>query len=394
MNKAILNTVVQSFINDNLCSDIPGLILKGIDFNEVLLNDVIEQIEAKNKAKNKLPTWFRTKKIYYPNKLNIEQTSSEEAANYKASLVSGDTLIDLTGGFGVDSFYFSKALNEVVHCEVNSSLSEIAKHNYTLLKAKNIQCYNTSGIDILKRLNKYYDWVYIDPSRRDMSNQKVFLLADCTPNVVTFQGLFLKYAKNVMIKTAPLIDISKTYKDLNSAKELHVVAIKNEVKELLWVLDRGYKGTLNIITTNIKKTKHQRFEFDYAAEAAAEVYYGLPSRYLYEPNAAILKSGAFKLVGAHFNIAKLHIHSHLYTSERLIDFPGRCFTINKYIPYSKKVFSKEQIKQANVTTRNFPIPVSKIRKELKLKDGGTTYLFFTTLDNSNKKVIIICSKVS
>ena len=391
MNPNILNTKIQEFINSNLSSDVSELLLKGIPFKDINPKVTIEQIEAKKRCQKKLPTWFNTKNIYYPNKLNIEQTSSEITAKYKADLVSGNTLIDLTGGFGVDTFYFSKQVESVLHCELNNELSNIAKHNFNALEVSNIKHLNENGIDALKRIDQPFDWIYIDPSRRDDSKKKVFLLSDCTPNVKTFQGLFLKYAKNVMIKTSPLLDIRATKNDLKYVKTLHIVAINNEVKELLWRLERDYDDELKIKTVNIVKGNQQTFEFNFKDESSANAKYSLPLTYLYEPNTAILKAGAFEILSEKLNISKLHKHSHLYTSKELVDFPGRRFKIDAIIPFNKKIFAKQSIIKANITIRNFPISVGDIRKKLKIKDGGNLYLFFTT-NCKNEKIIISCSK--
>lgn len=391
MNKAILNTQIQEFINSNLKTDVSRLLLKGIPFKEVSSKEVIAQIEAKKRSEKKLPTWFKTSNIYYPNKLNIEQTSSEQTAEYKAKLVSGSSIIDLTGGFGVDSYYFAKKIAQVIHCEINDSLSSIVRHNFKALDLLNIQCLNESGTDALKRIDIQFDWIYIDPSRRDDHKKKVFLLSDCTPNIKTFQSLFLKYANNVLIKTSPLLDIKATRNALDYVKELHIIAVNNEVKELLWILERDYKAEFRIKTVNVTKTGNQEFDYKFVDETEINAEYSLPLTYLYEPNVAILKAGAFATVSRALGIAKLHKHSHLYTSGKFIDFPGRQFKIQKNIAFNKKAFAKEKITKANVTTRNFPISVGDIRKKLKIKDGGNLYLFFTT-DLNNSKIILICSK--
>lgn len=392
MNKNLLNTDIQEFINLNIDSDISKLLLKGIHFKGVDSKLITEQIEAKKRSKKKLPTWFNSKNIYYPNKLNIEQTSSEVTAKYKANLVSGKSLIDLTGGFGVDGYYFAKQIKNVTHCEINTDLSEIVKHNYRSLNVLNLKCLAESGIDAIKRLDQPFDWIYIDPSRRNNAKQKVFLLSDCTPNIKTFQNLFLKYSQNVMIKTSPILDLSATLLDLNFVKEVHVVAVNNEVKELLWILERDYKGKIQIKTINLKKDSTQNFEFIFNEEPNAIVEYSLPLTYLYEPNSALLKAGAFNSIANILEVSKLHKHSHLYTSKKLIDFPGRFFKIEKLVSFSKKLFAKEKISKANITTRNFPLSVSDIRKKLKIKDGGEIYLFFTT-DLNEDKIILICSKI-
>ncbi len=388
---SILNTEVQDFINANLNEDISKLLLNGISFSEIEAKDIIKQIEAKKRSKKKLPTWFNSKNIYFPNKLNIEQTSSEVTANYKANLVSGNSLIDLTGGFGVDAYYFSKRIKNVIHCEINKSLSEIVKHNYKTLNINTIECLNENGIEALKHIDRPFDWIYIDPSRRDDTKKKVFLLSECIPNIKTFQGLFLKYANNVMIKTSPLLDIKATLNDLKQIKELHVIALDNEVKELLWVLERDCKTEFIIKTVNLTKQSKQEFEFNIESESDEIAKHTEPLTYIYEPNSAILKAGAFNSISSQLNIPKLHKHSHLYTSNSLIDFPGRRFKIEKSIPFNKKIFAKEKISKANVTTRNFPISVGEIRKKLKIKDGGDIYLFFTT-DLNNIKIILVCVK--
>tara|TARA_R110000796_G_scaffold41740_3_gene103270 strand:- start:978 stop:2159 length:1182 start_codon:yes stop_codon:yes gene_type:complete len=392
LKKDILNTKIQEFINDNINSDTTKLLLKGVPFKNVGSKLIVEQIEAKKRCLKKLPTWFNTQNIYFPNKLNIEQTSSETTANYKANLVSGQSLIDLTGGFGVDTFHFSKQVENVTHCEINSELSNIVQYNYEALKISNVKCLNQNGIEALKQIDQQFDWIYIDPSRRDDLKNKVFLLADCEPNIKTFQELFLKYSKNVMIKTSPLLDLTATLSDLQHVKEIHIVASNNEVKELLWILERDYKGETIIKTVNLKHVNPQFFEYYFKEESKANVTYSMPLSYLYEPNSAVLKSGGFNSVSELIKIYKLHQHSHLYTSQELLEFPGRRFKIERILPYNKKIIAKENISKANITTRNFPLSVSEIRKKLKIKDGGQSYLFFTTDINDNKSVII-CSKV-
>ena len=231
-----------------------------------------------------------------------------------------------------------------------------------------------------------------DPSRRDDSKRKVFLLSDCTPNVKTFQGLFLKYAENVLIKTSPLLDIKATRNELGYVKELHIVAVNNEVKELLWLLEGDNTSQFKIKTVNLTNSKYQLFEFNFDEEYDAIPKYSLPINYLYEPNSAVLKAGAFNILSENLQLPKLHKHSHLYTSEVLIDFPGRRFKIDMVLPFNKKLFAKEKIFKANVTTRNFPISVGDIRKKLKIKDGGLLYLFFTT-NIDNERIILVCTKI-
>ncbi len=387
MNPAVLQTDVQTYINAHLKTDITSLVFKGTPFNTVNTATLIEQIEAKIRCEKKLPTWFNTPNIYYPNKLNIEQTSSEITAKYKSYLIKGNSLIDLTGGFGVDSYYFSKRFTKVSHFEINQDLSQIVTHNYKTLGIKNINTFATNGIAYLEQTNNTFDWIYIDPSRRNNSKGKVFFLNDCLPNVPKHLDLLFKYSPKILIKTSPLLDLSVGINELQHVKTIHVVAVNNEVKELLWVLDIGFNGNITVKTQNIKTKNTQSFQFLLNEEKQTLAPYHMPLKYLYEPNSAILKSGGFNSLTNHFKVFKLHPHSHLYTSNQLITFPGRRFTVEDIIPYNKKTLKKSTIVKANISTRNFPESVAQIRKKHHIKDGGNLYLFFTTDLNGNKIVI-------
>ncbi|RLJ68963.1 hypothetical protein CLV86_0352 [Lacinutrix venerupis] len=392
MISSILTKEVQNYINNNINSNISKLILKGTSFPNVETSQLIEQIEAKKRSQKKLPTWFSNQNIYYPNKLNIEQTSSETTAKYKANLVSGDNLIDLTGGFGVDCYYFAKQIKQVIHCEINTNLSKIVTHNYKQLNSLNINCYPKNGLDILTEGQKNYSWIYVDPSRRDNIKGKVFLLKDCLPNIPEHLDLLFKKSKNIMIKTSPLLDITSGIKELSNVKQIHCVAVNNEVKELLWILDRDFIGEIEIKTINFTKYNNQEFNFYLSEESSNNSTLSKPLSYLYEPNSAILKAGAFETLASKLNLKKLHKHSHLYTSNQLIDFPGRSFKIENIEIYNKKTIKKNyKNEKVNITTRNFPISVENLRKTFSLKDGGNTYLFFTT-DNENNKIIIDTKK--
>ncbi len=393
MNKDILNTINQEFINNNLDSDTTSLLFKKNQNITVDIKELIEQIEAKKRCKKKLPTWSNTENIYYPNKLNIEQASSEITAEYKSDLISGKSIIDLTGGFGVDCFCFSKQFESVAYCEINADLSEIVKHNYQQFRINNVDCLPIDGIKHLKTANKTYDWIYIDPSRRHESKGKVFFLSDCLPKVPEHLKLLFNHSKNILIKTSPLLDLSVGINELQYVKTIHVVAINNEVKELLWVLEQGYTKGIRIETVNIKSNKTEKFEFLLDEETDEDVSYGEPLTYLYEPNSAILKAGAFKSISTKLKMHKLHINSHLYTHNELIEFPGRCFKIDKILPYNKKLLKKEFIYKANISIRNFPETVNQIRAKFNIKDGGNIYLFFTT-NHANIKTVLLCSKIN
>ncbi|WP_204345045.1 THUMP-like domain-containing protein [Psychroserpens algicola] len=392
MNTEILNTEVQDFITNNLAADISKLILKGTNFKTVSTLEIIEQIEAKGKSKNKLPTWFANKDIYYPNKLNIEQTSSEITAAYKSELLSGKSLIDLTGGFGVDCYYFAKSFETVTHCEIDEDLSQIVAHNNIQLGITNIQIIASNGIEHLLASKNTYDWIYIDPSRRHEQKGKVFFLKDCLPDVPKHLNSLLKHSNSIAIKTSPLLDISVGIKELQYVKDIHVVAVKNEVKELIWIIENGFDSTITIKTVNILADTKDVFSFSLNGESKASVTYELPLQYLYEPNSSILKSGGFNSLAETYKLSKLHQHSHLYTSDHLVDFPGRRFKIETVLAYNKKSLKALGLSKANITTRNFPETVQQIRKKHRIKDGSQNYLFFTT-NVHNEKIVVVCSKI-
>lgn len=391
MDLAVLNPDIQEFINRNVGNDISTIALQKNPFPKVNWFDILDQINGKQKAKSKLPTWYNTQNILYPATVSIEQTSSEKAAEYKSQLVSGEKLIDLTGGFGVDDYYFSKKINQVIHCEIKDKLSQIVKHNFETLNATNIQCIAGESLDTLATLNQKFDWIYIDPSRRNDAKGKVFMLKDCLPNVPELLDLYFEFSSNILIKTAPILDITAGLSELKSVSAIHIVAIENEVKELLWILEKNYSQSIKIVTVNILKDKTEAFSFMYNSEKL--VTYNMPKKYIYEPNAAIMKSGGFDAITTQFELDKLHQHSHIYTSDSLLDFPGRIFEVQKCINYSKAEmkFHLENNK-ANVTTRNFPETVENIRKKWRIAVGGNLYCFFTT-DVNNNKIVLLCDKL-
>ncbi len=393
MNNIILNTDCQNFIAKNLTTDVLSILLKAPIFDKLDNKTLVAQIEAKKKCKSKLPTWFKTPGIYYPNKLNIAQTSSEITAKYKSELVNGKSLIDLSGGFGVDSFFFAKKIQNVTHCEIDQTLSKIVAHNFEQLKVSNIKVIATDGIAYLTSKEKKYDWIYIDPSRRDQHKNKVFFLTDCLPNVPKHLDFLFTKSNYILIKTSPLLDLQAGIKELQNVKKIHIVAVENDVKELLWVLEKGFKDEIAIKTINFKKNTKEAFNFMLSEEHFSTINYGETKKYLFEPNAAILKAGAFKIISKKLSIDKIHQHSHLYTSNTLIDFPGRRFEIKKSIPFDKKQLKKLiPSGKANITIRNFPLSVAQIRAKTKLKDGGNNYLFFTTNLNG-KHIVLLCAKI-
>ena len=389
MNKELLNKEVQEFVEKHYKEEVSKMAFQGSPFEGISTQELLVQLSGKKKAEKKLPTWFAHSGIIYPPNLNLEQTSSEITAEYKASLVSGNTLADLTGGFGIDSYYFSKKAKKVHHLELNEELQEIASHNFGILGAKNVISEAGDGMEFLKNSAEKFDWIYLDPSRRDDAGGRVFFLSDCLPNVPEHLDLLQEKAENIMIKTSPLLDLSAGLKELRNVKEIHVVAVENDVKELLWIISSQPSEEIKIKTINFQKQEKQVFEAILGGDFFED--YGHPEKFLYEPNAAIMKSGLFAALGHKLQLIKLHPNTQLFTSEILRDFPGRRFRIEKVLPFRKKELKKELSGKANITVRNFPETVFALRKQLKIKDGGDKYLFFTTLQ-SEEKVVLVCQK--
>ena len=391
MNKNIFDKSVQDYISKNLSTDVFKVILKKQIFPKVTNKEIAEQISAKAKSKKKLPTYFNTPNIYFPNKVNIEQTSSEKTAEFKSKIVTGNTMIDATGGFGVDSMYFSKEFKKTVYIEENKELFEIVKVNSNKLGLNNIKHLNDDGIEYVKKIDTVIDLLYIDPSRRNKENKKVHFLSDCTPLIDYDLIESLQNFKTILIKCSPIIDLKKTINDLKVVSKIYIVGINNEVKEVLFKLNKQSNNDIKIKCIDLSN-RDLDFEFNINKidnkknNDNSEVL-----NYLYEPNSMILKSGAFGLICDRYDVKKLNSNSHLYTSKELIDFPGRVFTVNSVVNYSKRNLKDLNISKANITTRNFPIDVKDIRKKSKILDGGEDYLFFTT-NHTNEQIIIKTKK--
>ncbi len=391
MLKELLQPKVKIFINEleKKLVDYDRLLFNKANYPNIPIALVVNQLKAKQKAKNKLPLWFSTKGVVMPPLLSMEQCSSERTATYKSNLYNGNLAIDLTGGAGVDAYYLSKQFKQVIYVEINTTLAEVAMHNFKLLGADNIKVVTAKSEQFIAAFEKKADLIYIDPARRNQ-HQKLFLLEDCSPNILELQANLLKKAKKLLIKASPMLDITLAIKQLNFVKKVHIVAIKNEVKELLFELDLKEPKTINIIATDLAILSC----FETSWNTSTSVKYSKVLSYLYEPNSAILKSGKMDdLVNQH-SLFKLNPHTHLFTSNALISsFPGRKFKVGNVLKYDKKeVKLCLNAKQANISARNFPDSVSHIRKKLGLKPGGAAYLF-AIRNYEGKAKIVVCSKI-
>lgn len=370
------------------------LMLQASRYPQLPVAELVKQIQARQKAIDKLPTWVAYPDVVFPTAVSVEQTSSEATAAFKASLIKGKLLVDLTGGFGVDSFFFSKQFKQVVHVEQNSELSEIASYNFKLLGATNIDAVNSSAEDFLQQFTGKADVLYLDPARRSDKQEKVHLLQDCEPDVLQLLPALFEKADAVLLKTSPMLDIELALEQLGSVARVWVIALHNECKEVLYLLQPGAKANPRRYAINLMPDGSiQTLTFDKEQEEQTSVSFADPKAYLYEPNSAILKSGAYRSVASQFGLQKLHPNSHLYTSDQLIpDFPGRAFACQGTGRYNKKeILARLPQRKANITVRNFPESVADIRKKTGIKEGGAEYLFFTT-DMHQKPLVIFCRK--
>ena len=387
MNNKLLAIAVQDYINANLNADVNQIALAKSPFEGITSAELATQITAKKKSERKLPTWFHTENIYYPPVLSIEQTSSEITAKYKSKLAKGDTLIDITGGFGIDTYYFAKKVKEVIHCEINPELSAIAQYNARALNAKNIEFKAEDGIAYIQNTATTFNTIYVDPARR-AEKGKVFMLKDCTPDIVGNLDALLKKSSRIIVKTAPLLDISAGLAELKQVSEIHIVSVKNECKELLWVIDKGFDKDTKIIAVTLNNEVEKDFSF-YRSVANGTVQFAESlsiNNYLYEPDAALLKSGAFNLIGSTYGISKLHSQTQLFTATIIkTDFPGRIFKIEAIL--STAELKKETNLKGNVIVRNYPSKPEDLVKKYKIKSDQEQFLIFTKIANGENVIL-------
>lgn len=400
-----LSPETRAFIDAHAGDNIQRLALQAARHPKVDAATAIIQIAARQKAKDKLPTWWQTNGLRYPQHLAMEQCSSEVTARYKATLIHDDLkqkggFTDLTGGFGVDFCCMAKGFAQATYVERQEQLCGLAEENFPVLGLPNATIVHADAYEHLSK-SEAQSVIYIDPARRDTKGKKTVLLTDCEPDITRIYSTLLEKAQQVIVKVSPMLDITQALHQLPHVSAVHVVAVAGECKELLLVMEpTANSENARIHCVNLPATLPEvwpiPFCFSLKEEAECEsVIAEKPLTFLYEPNAAILKAGAFKMTGRHYGISKLHPNSHLYTSaERIEEFPGRCFEVMKHGGFGKRELRElhDNLTKANLTVRNFPASVEELRKKLKLADGGEDYLFATTLANGDKQWIW-CRKI-
>ena len=398
-----MTETLRKFIIDHSKDDLPELLLSASRYKDVDVKMAVGQIKARACIKDKLPSWYNDDRLFFPSVLAAEQCSSEITAMYKQRFVqSEDCLCDLTGGLGVDTYFFSRKAKSVIYVEKDDDYCDAARYNLNILGASNVIVVNedaaafVAGNDCrLSEANVFY----IDPARRDEANKRMFAISDCEPDISKIWPLLIEKKCGIIVKLSPMLDVTQVLTELPHICEVHIISVRNECKELLVVAGAQSDKSTDAQITCINYTsdgEEQLFGFRLSEERSATIHLTERlGRYLYEPNSSILKSGAYKSVAMHFGMEKLHVSSHLYTSNSLISsFPGRVFEVTDIIPFSSrtcKVLSSD-MPHANISVRNFPIPADELRKRTRILDGGDIYLFATTLSD-NSKILIKCIKV-
>ena len=389
------------FIRLHRIDDVRSLALQAGRHPGVDMPAAVTQIAGWQAARTKIPTWAATDGILYPPHLSMEQCSSELTADYKAAIVAqagGErySLTDLTGGFGIDFSALAAKFERADYVERQEVLCELARHNFPLLGLKHATVHQADATEYLQGMEPV-SWLFLDPARRDGHGGKTVAIADCEPDVAQLEPLLLAKAGRVLLKLSPMLDLAQALHTLKHVVQAHVVAVGGECKELLLVLaaDAALQpNEVPICCVNLPAAANV-FTFSRQDEQNAPcIYANAPRAYLYEPHAALLKAGAFRSLTTRYKVEKLHPNSHLYTSDTQVEgFPGRTFHIDGWSGFGKREVKEllEGEKKANLTVRNFPVSVAELRKRLKMSEGGSIYLFATTLADG-QKVLIRCSK--
>lgn len=386
----LLDNEIQ-FIQENLHRDPVSIALEASKYPQLDIPKLVGQIKARQKLQDKMPTWVANTRVFFPPNLALEQSSSEETAFFKASLVRGK-VVDLTGGMGLDCFAFAKAGCTVTYIERQVELAKITSYNHQQVAAGNITHLTDESVNWLAKQAETFDFIYVDPARRDGAGNKVVLLQDCEPNVLELIS-HVNEKTSLLIKTSPLLDLDRATKELQGVSKIFIVCLKNEVKELLFLKTNQASEDPELEVIELSKENKAHFSGKKSEEIAASISYSPPLKYLYEPHAGVLKAGFFKLVGA--QLSKIAPNTHVYTSEtRHTNFAGRTFEILAEGPLEKKwIQAILPGKKANISTRNFPINADEIRKKFQLKDGGE-FTLFAFRDQANKNKVVLAKKIS
>ena len=422
-----MNQATLDYVRQHADDDVRMLALRGCKDSEVDLTLALQQIAGRQTARHKLPTWAATEGLLYPPHLSMEQCSSEQTALYKQRIAArlcreaqsldatarsldapaqsldarAKRLVDLTGGFGVDFSFMSQAFDHAVYVEQQEALCQVARHNFGRLGLSHAEVVCADAAAYLEQMAPA-TVIFIDPARRDAHGSRTYGISDCTPDVLALRQQLLAKSRYVLLKLSPMLDWRKAVSDLGPehVSEVHIVSVRGECKELLLVVERQARKPLRLVCINDEQCFETTDALDIAEatdtiETTEEIISFETSPYLYEPNASLMQAGCFSALARRFGLRQLAPNSHLFvSSEPITDFPGRSFHIDVVTTMNKKELrhALQGMTQANITVRNFPLSVAELRKRLKLSEGGSNYLFATTLAKG-LHVLIVCSRL-
>ena len=392
----------EEFIKQHRHDDVRTLALRRAE-DSVDIKWCLQQIEGWQKACEKLPRWSQVDGLWYPPALSMEQCSSEHTAEYKKSVVSrllpdvSERLCftDLTGGYGIDFSYMASLFAESCYVEHNAELCRVAEHNFKVLSLAGAKVVCADSTEYLRSATANYSVLYLDPARRDGVGRKTVAIGDCTPDVGAILDALLCASRYVVIKLSPMLDISAALVVLKCVREIHVVSVKGECKELLFVLDKIHEGqpvyyAVNLGTSDDVFTCTHEEKNRALLQVASEHVASASATCIYEPHASILKAGLQDVLCERYAVEKLHPMSNLFVSSSPVqDFPGRGFEIVASCGFGKKELRAmlAGVTKANITVRNFPSSVAELRKKLRLAEGGDVYLFATTVADGSHRII-------
>ncbi len=399
----------EKFILEHRNDDVRQLALRRQNTEGVDMAYALQQIDGWQRAKTKLPTWAATSGMVFPPHISMEQCSSEATATYKQKLAKGAKMADLTGGFGVDFSYMSRNFSHATYVEQQEHLCKTAQHNFKVLGLNNTSVVCTDAETFLHSLNEKLDLIYLDPARRDSNGKKTYAITDCTPDVVRLMPTLLSKAKKIIIKLSPMLDITEAANQLGCIDEVHVISVKNECKEMLLVADtENRRSTIKIVCVNDESTytadeTHEGRKGKYAQQPIATTPPAAGDMLLV-PNASVMKAGCFSSLTNRFDIQKLDPNTHLFIAKNadfientqstlLYTFPGKTYQISAVSSMNSRELRNNLygITHANIAVRNYPMSADQLRKKLKLKDGGDTYIFITRM--AQKHIAIITKKL-
>ena len=383
----------HQFVQDHLEEDPAHLLFKYHEKVAFDLKMAVQQIAARQKAAKKLPNWSKNLHLLFPASISVEQSSSEQTASFKSEGLSGNCLIDLTGGFGVDFYHLSQGFEKGVYCEQQPELFQISKHNLSLLNPDKFEFINGDGLEFLRKRELQFDLIYADPARRGTGNQKLYKLQDCEPNVVDAWDLLKRKSDHILLKVSPMLDLTQAWTELPDIQKITVVSVRNEVKELLLHWEKAKIGDPKMISVVDLESGILPFEFEPSDEEQAHSKFAEAGKYLIEPLAGILKAGAFNLFGDRFGLYKLDRNSHLYTSDAFsAGIPGRIFEMVQEIsPKKQEVKALFPSGKVNVICRNYSTGAEELKKKLGLKDGGEDFLIGTKTASGYK--LFWCTRI-